>query len=310
MTIGYVANTDAGWFEFLRSLPQVEEANFWNPSAHFLFRGPMGSPFFFRLKAPINKIGGFGLVSYAQRLPLWLAWECFGSGNGSPDLESMRRHIDRLRQRSEIETTGARAGQIGCIVLSEVVFFPPEDWVEQPNDWSKANLRYARYDLTKGEGLRVWEECQARVAGLGGNAGLVGPMGPRCGAPLLVRPRLGQGVFRLSVSDAYRSACAITGEPAIPVLEAAHIQPYAQGGDHEVPNGLLLRSDLHRLFDRGYLTVTSQLRVEVSQQLKHDFGHAGYYFSLHGAAIKTPARGELRPNDHRLAWHNKNVFRS
>jgi hypothetical protein len=37
---GYIANTDQKWFEFLRSLPPQEEVNFWNPSDHYLFRGP------------------------------------------------------------------------------------------------------------------------------------------------------------------------------------------------------------------------------------------------------------------------------
>ena len=39
------------------------------------------------------------------------------------------------------------------------------------------------------------------------------------------------------------------------MLEAAHISPYAEGGKHTLSNGLLLRSDLHTLFDLGYLTV-------------------------------------------------------
>jgi hypothetical protein len=48
-------------------------------------------------------------------------------------------------------------------------------------------------------------------------------------------------VFSLAVRDAYRGACAVTGEHCIPVLEAAHIVPYARDGQHRVDNGLLLR---------------------------------------------------------------------
>ncbi len=86
----------------------------------------------------------------------------------------------------------------------------------------------------------------------------------RYGEPVLMRPRLGQAAFRVAITYAYERACAVTHEHSLPVLEAAHIVPYAQGGVHEVSNGLLLRSDLHRLFDLGYVTVTPELHLEVS----------------------------------------------
>jgi putative restriction endonuclease len=64
--------------------------------------------------------------------------------------------------------------------------------------------------------------------------------------------------------------CAITGEKALPVLQAAHIRPVTKEGFHRVDNGLLLHSDLHALFDQGYLTVTPDHRVRVSRRLKAD----------------------------------------
>ncbi|PSO48774.1 MAG: hypothetical protein BRC33_08750 [Cyanobacteria bacterium SW_9_44_58] len=48
----------------------------------------------------------------------------------------------------------------------------------------------------------------------------------------------------------------MTGERTLPALDAAHIKPYAQSGSHTISNGLLLRADLHRLFDRFYITIT------------------------------------------------------
>jgi len=90
------------------------------------------------------------------------------------------------------------------------------------------------------------------------------------GSPYLVRPRLGQGAFRVLVIDAYQRRCAITGERTLPVLQAAHIKPHASSGPHEVRNGLLLRADLRILFDRGYVTVTPDLRVEVSRRIRED----------------------------------------
>jgi putative restriction endonuclease len=131
----------------------------------------------------------------------------------------------------------------------------------------------------------------------------------RYGEAVLVRPRLGQGAFRVAVTDAYGRACAVTQEHSLPVLEAAHIVPYAQGGFHDVNNGLLVRSDLHRLFDLGYVTVTPQLRLEVSARLRGDYENGRTYYPLHGTEINTPSSVALRPDPKLLTWHNERVFR-
>src|SRR5215211_3132406 len=76
----------------------------------------------------------------------------------------------------------------------------------------------------------------------------------RYGSEFLTRTRLGQGAFRVLVTEAYTRRCAVTGERTLPALEAAHIQPFSKLGPHLTTNGLLLRSDLHKLFDLGYLS--------------------------------------------------------
>lgn len=130
------------------------------------------------------------------------------------------------------------------------------------------------------------------------------------GSPYLVRPRLGQGAFRVLVIDAYQRRCAITGERTLPVLQAAHIKPHASSGPHEVRNGLLLRADLRILFDRGYVTVTPDLRVEVSRRIKEDYENGREYYALHGRPLMVlPPRPSDRPAREFLEWHNQNVFR-
>ena len=145
-----------------------------------------------------------------------------------------------------------------------------------PTRLATANLRHKRYDLTVGEGLRIWEECLARARSQQTNPAhrqpvLVREDSPRYGTPQLIAPRLGQGIFRVAVMDAYGRACAVTQEHSLPALEASHIQPYAKDGPHEVRNGVLLRADLHRLFDQGYVTITPEHRIEVSSRLKEDY---------------------------------------
>ncbi|MEX2207188.1 MAG: HNH endonuclease [Myxococcota bacterium] len=104
-------------------------------------------------------------------------------------------------------------------------------------------------------------------------------------------------------------AVAVTGERTLPVLEAAHIRPYAQGGDHRIDNGLLLRSDLHTLFDRGYLTMTSSGEVEVSRRIREEFENGRDYYALHGRPLHLPDEISRRPAADMLAWHQENVYR-
>src|SRR6056297_4310427 len=77
--------------------------------------------------------------------------------------------------------------------------------------------------------------------------------------------KLGQGGFRILVTEAYHRRCAITGEKTLPVLDASHIKPYGKDGPHRTSNGLLLRQDMHNLFDRGYMTIDEDYKIIVSR---------------------------------------------
>jgi len=101
----------------------------------------------------------------------------------------------------------------------------------------------------------------------------------------------------------------VTGEHARPVLDAAHIQPYLGPRSNHPQNGLLLRTDLHRLFDDGYVTVTPQLRLEVSGRLREEFDNGKAYYALHGKPILLPDDPTLRPSAAALTWHNEHVYR-
>ena len=93
------------------------------------------------------------------------------------------------------------------------------------------------------------------------------------------------------------------------MLQAAHIRPYASDGPHDPRNGLLLRSDLHTLFDRGYVTVSPELRFEVSRRIREEFENGREYYRLHGQPVREPRRPELRPSAEFLDWHASHVFR-
>lgn len=113
------------------------------------------------------------------------------------------------------------------------------------------------YDTASELGQRLLQEVKERllpvrerVANPG--AALTAATADRFGPSQLVYPRLGQGLFRILVTGAYQRSCAITGEKTLPVLEAAHIRPYACAGLREFSNGVLLRSNLHTLFDTHF----------------------------------------------------------
>lgn len=312
---GTVAITDHGWYEFLRGQPNLDEVNFWTPSAHFAFHGEVGSPFFFKLKAKYeHAVCGFAYFARFVRLPDWLAWDTFEVKNGSPTLDTMRDRIAGIRERIDYHAPRP-SNEVGCILLAQPTFFAPNDWVRGPRDWPPANLRHKKYDLAAGEGLRLWEECRARAddaRGLrvAGQPVLVREDSPRYGAPQIVEPRLGQGIFRVAVMEAYGRACAVTHEHSLPALEASHIRPYAKSGPHEVRNGVLLRADLHRLFDQGYLTISTDHRLEVSPRLKLDYQNGHSYYPLHGSQLALPHSQVETPDVGFLRWHNDNVYRA
>jgi putative restriction endonuclease len=111
------------------------------------------------------------------------------------------------------------------------------------------------------------------------------------------------------VTDAYERRCAITGERTLPVLEAAHIKPYSSGGPHAPENGLLLRSDLHTLFNQGYIIVdANNLNVVVSPRIREEFENGRDYYQLHGRTIRLPSETSSLPSREYLAFHNS-LFR-
>jgi putative restriction endonuclease len=305
---GYVANTDYDWWEYLASQPDLDEVNFWFPKYVGGFQAiAPGEPIFFKLKRPHYAIAGFGVFVRHAVLPAWLAWDSFGRGNGAPTFEEMCRRIGKYRDRDEPESATA-SYRIGCLIVGQPVFFDRPAWIPQPSDWGAQTVRGVGYDLTVGEGRRIYEACLGHLRAPAVDA-WAERAADRYGAPELVRPRLGQGSFRIAVTDAYGRACAVTTEHSLPTLEAAHIKPYARGGEHAVANGLLLRRDIHRLFDLGYVTVgADDQRFEVSRRLKDEWENGRVYYQMRGQRIVLPSRVEDHPRRELLEWHNRQMF--
>jgi putative restriction endonuclease len=307
---GFVAATDHGWYQFLRARPEITEVNFWRPGASRFAALRPGEPFFLKLKAPYNAIGGFGLFARFARLPVWHAWDVFAQANGTTNEYELLARLDRLTGGRGLAEGLNRV--IGCIAVTDPVFFSPDEWVPAPADWSRNIVSGRTYDLEHGAGRALWSACLERAAARR-TAALWAPdalRDQRLGRPALIQPRLGQASFRLAVLEAYGQQCAVTTEHSLPVIDAAHIRPWAAGGAHEVPNGIPLRRDLHRLFDLGYVTIRPNLTFAVSHMLRDEFANGRVYYELDGHSIHLPADPAARPDRELLAWHEAEIFRA
>jgi putative restriction endonuclease len=308
---GFIANTDYGWYDLLRSIePPIDEVNFWRPGSDVGFRAlSPGEPLFFKLKAPHNAIGGFGYFAHFSFLPVSMAWQVYGVANGARTFDEMRRRLLEIRKRFDMAGDPKQDFWIGCVLVNQPVFFEEHDWVRSPADWATNIVQGKTYDLSGGEGQRVWLECLARA----GDSRWSDRVADRqiaagFGLPAVVRPRLGQRSFRIAVLDAYERRCTVTNERTLPALEAAHIRDYADVQLHSLSNGLLLRSDIHNLFDAGYVTVTPDYMFEVSRRIKEEFENGREYYRLHGTAIRMPKVASHRPDAQALVWHNERRY--
>jgi hypothetical protein len=104
--------------------------------------------------------------------------------------------------------------------------------------------------------------------------------------------RRGQAAFRRSLLAAYGGRCAVTGCDAVDALEAAHIVGYLGPATQHVGNGLLLRADIHSLFDLGLLSVCPEtLTVHLAQALRNSS-----YGGLQGQKLKLPEKTDEHPD--------------
>ena len=306
----FVGITDNEWFEQLSSIPEIDEVNFWQPSGRNTFQAlNLGEPFLFKLHSPDNFIVGGGFYAGFSLLPANLAWEAFKEKNGARNYEQMKKRIIKYRRSINDPYEDF---QIGCILLTEPFFFKRKNWIPIPTDWSPNIVRGKGYSALEEPGKTLWKQIELRIhdKNLSFPEHQIEENSARYGEETLYRPRLGQGSFRVLITDAYNRKCAITEEKILPVLEAAHIKSYKRGGEHRIDNGILLRSDMHRLFDNGYMTITKDMHIEISQRIKDEFDNGEYYFTFHGKELIKPNHHFEQPAKEFIEWHHDNVFKS
>lgn len=113
-----------------------------------------------------------------------------------------------------------------------------------------------------------------------------------------IAQRQGQQAFRNRLLTAYGRQCAVTGTTAVSVLEAAHIARYLGPQSNRTSNGLLLRADIHTLFDLHQLTVTRKYIVRVDPRLEDT------YDKFDGVELGLPEKSSEHPAPELLEAHN------
>ncbi|WP_010146995.1 HNH endonuclease [Serinicoccus profundi] len=314
----YIFPTDTAWARYLIDLQQRDptqtEANFWLPSPVGFKALSPGDRFLFRHK---KGAGGqiFGGALYADYLRLRVseAWRLYGEFNGAESFEALHTSIEGYRKKNG--STFDPDPQIGCILLTDVSFTPSGGELPVPPGFPMSSPRGRGYGPEHSE-WSVVEQTFADVLWRAGVAALRPDSDAAAYLPGATRERVdgahwvrrGQRWFASKVLTAYERRCAITGSHIAPTLQAAHIRPIAKDGRHSADNGLLLRSDVHTLFDDGYLGLDEKHRLHVSRRLRADFGNGMEFYAKLGESISVPARRDERPSVEAVTWHMDEVF--
>jgi putative restriction endonuclease len=310
---GYVGVTDDEWYRFLAARPEISaaEVNFWRPGGGREFRVlTAGEPFFFKTHAPHNRVVGGGFYSGFAALRTSEAWQMFGEANGAASLEQMRERIAHYRR----QPIGPRDDpEIGCVFVRDVTFFPDSMACDPPPGFALNIVQGKGYDMADRHVATYFGDLMQLVLGVAIEIDLSRPWhdtGPVFGDPRLAPYRLAQQSFKAVVLGAYHGHCAITGTKIRPVLQAAHIRPVSDGGENRLDNGLLLRSDVHTMFDDGYLGVDAAHRLVVSPRLRDEFGNGERFYAKAGQVIDLPDHKVDRPHREFLEWHLDTVFKA
>jgi putative restriction endonuclease len=70
-----------------------------------------------------------------------------------------------------------------------------------------------------------------------------------------------------------------------------------------------MRRDIHKLFDLGYVTISPDMKFEVSKKIREEYENGRHYYELHGTTIQLPEDSNRRPNQAALTWHNEKRFK-
>lgn len=294
-----LAPTDTNWFNFLRRNGALTTVNFWTPTDWNVRSLSEGDCWYFVLKGKEpRKLGGGGRFSHYEILKVSQAWERYGIGNGVESKEILTEKLNNYKKRNSKNYVYQTDPNVGCIILTDCIFLEDDNQKyvsEYALEFAPSIVKYKTFQL---DPLQLY--------GISSNPGensdeLISDEDARRRVVSSIVNRQGQGAFRQSLITAYNSKCSITGCDAIDALEAAHIMPYRGLHSNTIRNGLLLRSDIHTLFDLGKITISQEYTVILHPDLINTS-----YSELNGKRIALPANRTDWPSLQALREHSQN----
>lgn len=271
--------TDIAWFEFLREENITECINFWAPTQWNVRKFNERDYFFFMLKSPIRKLGGYGRFVEYKNISINDAWNEFGRANG---VSSYNRFKEKLNEYND------GVNNIGAIILTECIYFQEENYIDIDDydiDFKKSIVKFKYFQ----EDSIVEALLKASPSSVKGE--FILNEGSAEYESSKVKIREGQSEFRNKLLKAYDGKCCITGDCSRELLEAVHIQEYININSNHIQNGLLMRCDFHKLFDNGLLYIDESYIIHISNLVKSD-----YYQRYDGVKINLPRDEEAIPS--------------
>ena len=266
-----IAPTDYNWFSFLKETYTTGIVNFWTPTPWKIKNVELGSKWFFKKKGGEKLICGYGIYNGIQIMTVKNAWTKFGTNNGCSSYAQFNSELSKYNDTIEGEK------EIGAILLSDVVFFDEKDFINLDNrriEWSNNIVKYKTYNDSD---IMLSTSIEQKT-----NFKLVETLNKRR-KDSNINLREGQSEFRQKISKAYHYKCCVTGESCPDLLEAAHIQSYISKDSNHIQNGLLLRVDIHKMFDSGLIAINKDYEIIISSEITTD-----YYHNLAGRKITLP----------------------
>jgi len=196
-----------------------------------------------------------------------------------------------------------RSTQVGFKIIIDPVFLDESDWFELPTDWSPnivtgkgytSSSDAGQYLLSKFRRLAKKDSTirhlQDQMFGFSDQT----QAGYLLGTPAKVR--IGQKAFRAALIHAYEGKCAATGSAITETLEAAHIFRFSESEDHSFENGILFRTDVHALFDAGFLEIDENFYMGISERFRELYPDSKDYDFLDGKRLSMPKNERHYPS--------------
>lgn len=293
-----ISPTDNNWFYFNKSLSQSNSINFWTPTPWNVRRLKPGDRLYFMLKSPIRLIGGFGIFREYENNTIPTAWNKYGLGNGVNSKSELINRLNKYLAKHTSKDAGLKSHEIGCIVLDECEFWEDDQFIDidsTTHDFKRNIVKIKYYD----EYDNIRSNFKSLVRDSGEFEMVTNEKKQKKRSNQTVR--IGQSEFRTKLIRAYQAKCCVTGDKCEELLEAAHIQPYLNRESNHIQNGLLLRVDFHKLFDKGLFNIDNQYRVRISRLIK-----SSYYQSFDSKMISLPSNENFHPSKVALVDRAKN----